>query len=138
MRKLLTRNITITALCAVVSIYTLVAYHFGTAKGKTFLLQCAEKICSFDEEFYLGQEVKQEVGILKHIALNYLFPRAKRLLVNVVYCRIEGKSESGLLVVGLLLAKGYEVCNAGVFGVLEVKTKYFFYNVARTEGLGVY
>ena len=57
--------------------YLSVGAYLGAAEIKSLLLENSEESSSLDQEFYLGHEVEQEVGVLKHEALNYLLPGAK-------------------------------------------------------------
>ena len=59
------------------------------------------------------------------------------MTVNVIDRGVERKREGGLLVFGLLFAKGNQLRNAGILILLEVQAQQLLQSIARAEGLGV-
>ena len=104
--------------------------YLGLAKIQPLIVKRAQKRRALDDKFYLGHNVEQKIRVFKHVALNYLLPGAKRLLVNVVYCRVEGKRERRSLIFRLLFSEGNEICDAGILVVFEIEAEYLFEHVS--------
>ena len=86
----------------------------------------------------LGQELKKEVGVVKHVAADDVTPALYRALKDLVDSVVERRHKRFLAVLALSLFDGGELCDRGERIVLEGHTEYLIEHLARLELLGVY
>ena len=106
--------------------------------GEKMLREHGSRMFFAADEFYLGQKLKKEIGIVEHVFSDDVSPSFYRGAENVLYRGMECYRERLALVVALSLAEGSEVGNAGKCIVFKGQAEDLVKQLARLEGLRVY